>query len=426
MHRYWPTVTILFLCVLLSACSHPTSSSSSSPKAPTGGTQIATVVVHHDHLTPHEQLAGIIAPFQNVAIQSTLTEPTDAVNVQEGDTVHQGEVIAQLNTADLNATLQSDLATITGNSASTTHTEYQGQLSISQGVQALHTAQTAVGQARANLARDNADLTRYQELYKNGYVSNQQLTLTSTTVRNDEEALRSAEAGVVSAQANVTANGGLGSSGLQASAVEQARAAVIQAQAQANQTRVQISKATITSPIDGIVVNRNLNPGEYPGTRQIFTLQQIDPIYAVLHGSGEQVAWIKTGALATVHVADLRNLQLTGNVVGILNQLTPGSTDFEVKVQLSNPGARVRPGMVIVAIIPLPALSGTKVPLSSFADAAHDSVLAVASDGTVHSVHVVDLGESEQSAIVSGLAPESRILSNGQTQLDAGQKVAVQ
>ena len=37
------------------------------------------------------------------------------------------------------------------------------------------------------------------------------------------------------------------------------------AMAQAQQVRVQIAKAAIVSPIDGVVVNRNLNPGEYPG-----------------------------------------------------------------------------------------------------------------------------------------------------------------
>ena len=35
-----------------------------------------------------QSLAGVIAPYQNVAIASTLTEPTDVVNVQEGDVVH--------------------------------------------------------------------------------------------------------------------------------------------------------------------------------------------------------------------------------------------------------------------------------------------------------------------------------------------------
>ena len=45
-------------------------------------------------IVPGEQLAGVIAPYQNVAISSTLTEPADAGNVAEGDVVHRGEVLA--------------------------------------------------------------------------------------------------------------------------------------------------------------------------------------------------------------------------------------------------------------------------------------------------------------------------------------------
>ena len=62
------------------------------------------------------------------------------------------------------------------------------------------------------------------------------------------------------------ANGSsLSAPGLQQSSVAQAKAQEEVALAQAQQIRVSISKATIISPIDGVVVNRNLNPGEYPG-----------------------------------------------------------------------------------------------------------------------------------------------------------------
>ena len=41
---------------------------------------------------------------------------------------------------------------------------------------------------------------------------------------------------------------------------------VAQAEAQANFIRVQISNSTITSPISGVVTNRNINPGEITST----------------------------------------------------------------------------------------------------------------------------------------------------------------
>ena len=80
--------------------------------------------------------------------------------------------------------------------------------------------------------------------------------------------------------------------GLQSSAVQQSAAQEQVAISQADQVRVQIAKAAIVSPINGVVVNRNINPGEYPGNREIFTLQQVDPIYAVLHASSEEIARI--------------------------------------------------------------------------------------------------------------------------------------
>src|SRR6202042_107 len=151
---------------------------------------------------------------------------------------------------------------------------------------------------------------------------------------------------------NVEANGSISGNGLQAAAVKQSQAQEQVATAQAQQVRVSIGKASIVSPIDGVVVNRNINPGEYPGNRQIFTLQQINPVYAVLHASSEQVASIENGAVATVTAPDLSGMQrFAGHVTGVLNQINPGSTDFQVKVLLANPLQKLRPGMVVQGTI---------------------------------------------------------------------------
>src|SRR5579871_2831537 len=291
---------------------------------------VSTVVAQNGAVQPNERLAGVIAPYQNVAIQSTLSEPADEVYVQEGDPVRRGELLARLDTADLEANLAADLANAQSAGANANKTVYQGGLSIAQGEDALKTAEAALREAQQTLAKDDLDLARYHQLVTQGYISEQQYQQQQTTVRNDEAAVRSAQASVASAQSNVAANGSLAGNGLQAASVEQARAATAQALAQADQIRVQISKAAIVSPIDGVVVNRNINPGEYPGNRQLFTLQQIDPIFAVLHGSSAEVAHVRTRAGVQVQSSDLRRTY-GGVVVGVLNQITPGSTDFEVK-----------------------------------------------------------------------------------------------
>ncbi len=402
--------------MLLAACAHKT------PPPPTPF--VTTAIVRIGAVQPSRRLAGIIAPYQNVAVQSTLSEPANSVNVQEGDVVHKGEVLAVLDTSDLEAQLRADEATANSNVATTSHAVYQGSLSIAQGADAMRAAAAAVNQAKANQDRDAAQLTRDQNLYNKGYVSLAQLQQDRATGRDDSATLENANSLLSSARSNVQANGTLGSGGLQQSTVQQAQAQVAVAQAQAEQVQVQIAKATIVSPIDGVVVNRNFNPGEYPGTRQLFTLQQVDPVYAVLHGSGAEVANIQPGVRANVLVADLGNhATFTGTVVGVLNQINPGSTDFQVKVVVQNPFRRLRPGMAIVGTVPLPAVRGIVVPETAFTDDNHTAVMVVRSDGTLKTTTVTEIGGDTKDSIVTGIVSGTRILQDGQQSVGDGQTV---
>jgi multidrug efflux system membrane fusion protein len=206
--------------------------------------------------------------------------------------------------------------------------------------------------------------------------------------------------------------------------VEQARATEQVDLAQAQQVRTSIAKATIVSPIDGVVVNRNLNVGEYPGTRQLFTLQQTDPIYAILRGSGSQIADLVEGAPSTIVSTDLHDRHVTGTVAGILNEINPGSTDFVVKVVLKNPGGELRPGMAVQGRIALPSVHGTQIPETAFTDDGHRSVMIVGSDGTVKTQNVSENGDDGKVAIVTGLSNGTRVITDGQSGVGNGEKVA--
>jgi multidrug efflux pump subunit AcrA (membrane-fusion protein) len=395
-----------------------------SRQAQPGPLQVATNVARVETIRPSEILAGIVAPYQNVAVQSTLSEPADLVAVQEGDRVKRGQLLAQLDVADLRAQLDADIATASSARANTTHTVYSGTLTINQGVDQLRSAETAVAAAQQTLKNDQANLARDQQLVAGGFVAQQTVDQQETLVHNDQQSLQSAQASLAAARSNVQANGTLGGSGLQASTIDQARAQEKVALAQAEQIRVQIAKATILSPIDGVVVNRNLNPSEYPGTRQIFTIQQVDPVYAILRGSGNQIAPILQGARVHMLASDAGGLEQLGKVVGVLNQIVPGSTDFEVKVLLSNPRNRLRPGMAIEGNVALPSIKGVAIPATAFTDDTRSVVMTVDADGTVHEQNVRELGTDDTNAIVSGLATGTRVITNGQIGVGAGQKVA--
>jgi HlyD family secretion protein len=385
---------------------------------------VKTALAANGEIAPKELLPGLIAPFQNVAIESTLTEPAIAVNVQEGDLVRRGQVIAVLDTTDLRAQYESDIAQAQSASAGATHTADQGQLTIQQSQQSVLNARSALAQSQQTLSKDTLDLARYQQLFSNGFVAQQQVATQTALVRNDQAAVTSAQATLRSSLEQVTANGTLSNpSGLQASSVSQALALSKVALAQADQIRASIDKAQIISPIDGVVVNRNLNVGEYPGTRQIFTLQQVDPIYAILQASGSQVANVSVGSPATIISSDLRARNLSGRVAGVLNEVNPGSTNFEVKVVLSNPQRKLRPGMAVEGNIALPAVRGVRIPYTAFIDDNHTSVMIVGDDSTVKTTPVVEIANDGTTAIVSGVAAGTRVVSDGQTSIGDGQKV---
>lgn len=395
------------LVAALAACGH-------KPVAKQQLPVVATTIVTEGTVQPTSEMSGIVAPYYNVAIQSTLTEPADTVNVQEGDHVTKGEVLAQLDTADLRAQLQSDLATAQSDAANTEHTVYSGSESITQGSQGVYAAQ-------ATLVRDRNTAYRDETLLRQGYVSQQQVDVDQAAVRNDEAALRSA---IATEKANGTS---LTAPGLQQSAIAQAKAQEQIALADAQQVRVSIAKATITSPINGVVVNRNLNVGEYPGSRQIFTLQQVEPIYAILRGASEQIMGVSVGSSATITAqGDLgQSLKLTGKVVGILNQIQPGSTQFQVKVLLNNPGAQLRPGMAVIGNIDLPPVRGLRVPTTAFTDDNHTAVQIVQSGGVVKTVPTTEIASDGVTSVVKGqIASGDRVIDNGQSSIGDGQKVS--
>lgn len=391
----------------------------SAPPVPIATTAARSMTVH-----PTVTLAGIIAPYQNVAITGSLSEPTLRVNVNEGDRVHAGEVLAVQDVSDLQANLASQLSVAESDDANIAKTKYTADLNYGQNPDAVRQARATLAQARHTLAQAQSDLARYKGLVSNGYVSDQQYVQQQTTVANDAAAVRSAQAALSSQQTNNSVNGSSTQAGLQAANISAAVAQAASARAQADQIRTQISRATIVSPVDGFVVNRNLNVGEYPGGRTIFTLQQIDHVYAQLNASSADVFAIRNGAPVTVTAGDDRTgRSYEGSVVGVLGQVEPGSTNFTVKALLGNPGDRLQSGVPVTAVIALPSVSGVGVPATAFLDDAHTSLM-LARTGTAQVAQVKELATAGGKSIVSGLQAGDSVIANGQLGITQGQKLS--
>jgi len=340
---------------------------------------------------PKVQIAGIVAPYQNVSISSSLSEPTDRVNVLQGDHVYRGEVLAVLDTTDLVANYNADLRNAESADARAVETKYQAQLNLGSGTNQVEAAQAAMRNAKLVYDQDSS-------LYKSGYVSQSELEAARSSYVQD---LNTYNTAVLNAKVN-----GNNLQGLQAATVASAIADAQSAHAQAQQIEAQIERATIVSPVNGIVVNRNLNPGEYPGSRTIFTLQQLDPVYAELNASSSNVFEIPRGATAAIAVSGVPNASYTGRVNAVLGQVQPGSTNFTVEVIVPNPGDRLQSGMAVTGTIDLPRVSGVGIPTAAFLDDSHTTIMTVAADGTAKEQSVEELGSDGTTSIVTGINGE--------------------
>ena len=384
--------------------------SAGKPVAPPPPPTVETIVAGNGTVTPTLQIAGVIVPYRQIGVAADLTEPLLEINVQEGDYVHAGQVLARLLVDDLEAQLASAEHILAENKARYFQIAYQVRATNALDQSAIASARAVLHQDEVNLAGAALDLSRYETLVKQGYLAQQTADEQRTTVASDQSAVVAARAALNQAIANAQANGVGTNAGVQLQELAADREAVNSAEAGVVQLKRQIARAVIVAPAEGIIDAVNANPGEYPTQRQLFTIEQNATVYAVLPASTLQVTDVRQGARATVTVPN-RPERLTGRVVAVLDQVSPGTTNFTVKVQVSNHNRRLHAGMPAVGSVDLPSVSGVKVPLTAFVDDTHRSVYAV-TDGTVHTLDVSYVSGDGTNAIVRGLRPGTEIVKN--------------
>ena len=136
-------------------------------------------------------------------------------------------------------------------------------------------------------------------------------------------------------------------------AQRQAEFGVQSAQAQLESTRTQLSiaqgnleRATITSPISGVVSARNVEVGQLvAGAAVPFTIVQVDPVIVQVSVSETLINLIYVGMEVDVAVQALGGEQNFTGVVTIVAPIANHASTFPVRVELDNPDGLIRPGM---------------------------------------------------------------------------------
>lgn len=132
------------------------------------------------------------------------------------------------------------------------------------------------------------------------------------------------------------------------SALASARAAEAAAKAQLGALGVRLGETRISSPLDGVVLARRLDPGALvgpPGGGAIVTVARTDVLRVFVTVGERDAAALTTGLEAHVQLDALPGKEYTGKVVRIAPAFDATTRTLEAEVQLANDGGELRPGM---------------------------------------------------------------------------------
>lgn len=315
------------------------------------------------------QLIGTV-DANEVVVSSRIAGLLETLNVKEGDHVKAGQLLATIQSQDLEDALKAAEATAAGDKwlvsqQMETERENRGETtSATAAAEAqVKAAQASLAQAQANYEHQKADTSRTVALAAQGIMSQQ-------AKEEQVTSLRAAEAAVNTARSNLTADE---ASLRQAKAhellvavsqrtVDQARTTEASASALAAEARVQRDYAEITAPVDGIVNVWAARQGE--------VVQQATPIVTIMDLSQTWVyAPVPETEADDVKLGDkLRVVMPSGATVWgtVISKMT--EADFatqrdvsrmkrdiktvQFKLLIPNPGEEFVPGMTAEVYVP--------------------------------------------------------------------------
>ncbi len=339
-------------------------------------------------------LAGQFQPYQVVDVHPKVTGFMVKINVDIGDRVHQGQVLAVLEVPELNAQLQGT------------------QFSMQQAKDDLLRAQHEIKQAEALHAALHADYQRLLDTSKvePGLIAQQELDDAQGKDLASEARVDAAQAAEAAAQQHVQV-------------------------AQSDNQRVQALQnyTDVLAPIDGVITWRYADTGALIQSGTNSNSQDIPIVRLAESGllrlrmpvPESDVQYVHVGDSIQVRV-DAINRAFTGKIVRFTRQVNFETRTMETEVDVENNDLSITPGMYANASLPLArAANVVTVPVEALLlHGQQDVVYALDSSNRVHVRNVqVGLRGPKLAEIKSGLQAGDRVVAGGQEKYAEGEEV---
>ena len=361
------------------------------------------------NIATYLSLDGQIAPLEQSTLAFQQSGTIINIDVNIGDMVRKGQLLARIDPATLQASLSQAQAQASQFSAAA-----RGAV-VGYPVQTQNN-QAAVQTAKASL--DNAKLVYDQnkQLYKQGYVSE---TTLQQSQANYVQAQQTYNNSVVGLRNDVVS--------LQNVKSQQAQAAAAAAQAQLLST--QLAQTYMYAPYDAVVSNRLVDPGAYASPSQpVLQVSRVDRVWINVNVPDEDLSYVRPGITVNFKSTSLPGKSFTGPVQTVNLVPTAGTLSYLARLELHNPGYVLRGGMLVtVTVTKARAVGAIVVPRSAVAQSPNGNVVYVVADNKAQAVPVkVGVQTDVLSQVISPkIQPGTMVITTRPDALKDGSVVAV-
>jgi HlyD family secretion protein len=373
-------LTAISLGALLSGCA----TKEASEELPTVTVQVGAA--EKEAIKKEVKAEAILYPREQAALVPKIAAPVSKFFVDRGSPVHAGQVLAELENRDL----------------------------------ASAYADSEAGRQQAEIAYQSIQQKAQQDLK----VAKQQLDAAQKVFDNREALLKEGAASgkdVEDARIALTQAQNQYDSAEKNYELKTAEAQLNSAKAKAAGADAQLSYTRIVSPINGVVTDRPVYPGEMPAAGSpVITVMDLSQVIARAHVSQQEAAELKAGNAASISMPGAP--AVPGKVTMVSPALDPNSTTVEVWVQAANPGMRLRPGAnVQVAMVSETVPQAVVIPAQSLLTSSDGvtSVITLDSDNKPHKQKVtVGIRNGNDVQVTKGLQGGERVVTVGAFELD--------
>jgi RND family efflux transporter MFP subunit len=396
--RHGSAVLVLLLAGLLAGCGAPP-----KDEKPVTPVQVSIVKTYSTSGTVRYS-ASIVADepvslaFKNsgyiVAIHQMKGADGKPRNVQAGDWVEAGTILARIRDDDYTTVVQ----------------QAKSQLSETQAV--LAATEFQLTGAKATLLKAQEDYTRAVNLFNSQSLTKSDFELARTKLDTSQSQVDSLQS-----QADAT------------------RSKISLAQAQLDQAQIVLGDCALKAPRRGQILQRTIEVGDMaaPGTFG-FLLSDTSTVKTIFGVPDRTLAKVRIGEPLTIATEALPGQAFTGTVSRISPAADPTSRVFDVELTLPNPKQLLKVGMIAslelaeetalepVTVVPLNAIIRSKDNPQGFAV----MVVTDEADRQVAHSRTVTLGDAYGNLIaVTGIQPGERVVSNGGAMVQDGETVRI-